>query len=224
MVMVVEMLHLDRALWKEVQRAQPGYKADPIVDEGTRHCISCHSEQGAGKVIVEQWKNSKHAEVGVGCLECHKADKDDPDAFEHELLVEHLDELIAGNTIRCPVYCYNTHTRKADVIELNPAKVLIVEGILLLSNKSLIDRFDIKVYMDTPLDLCLIRRIQRDVIERGRSLDSIIKQYSETVRPMFYQFIEPSKSSADISISRGGKNRIAIDLLKVKISQLSKLY
>jgi uridine kinase len=151
-----------------------------------------------------------------------KTNYDHPKAFEHELLIEQLDELIAGNTINCPVYCYNTHTRKSEIIELKPAKVVIVEGILLLSNKNLLDRFDIKVYMDTPLDLCLIRRIQRDVLERGRSLDSIIKQYSETVRPMFYQFIEPSKAWADISVSRGGKNRIAIGLLKAKISQLSK--
>jgi len=149
---------------------------------------------------------------------------DHPNAFDHELLVEHLDELVAGNTIRCPAYCYSTHTRKTEVIELKPAKIVIVEGILLLSNKKLLDRFDIKVYMDTPLDLCLIRRIQRDVLERGRSLDSIIKQYTETVRPMFYQFIEPSKAWADISVNRGGKNRIAIDLLKAKINELSKSY
>lgn len=147
---------------------------------------------------------------------------DHPQAFEHELLIEQLDELIAGNEIHCPVYCYNTHTRKPDVIKLKPAKIVIVEGILLLSNKDLLDRFDIKVYMDTPLDLCLIRRIQRDVLDRGRSLDSIIKQYSDTVRPMFYQFIEPSKSGADIYVTRGGKNRIAIDLLKTKIRELSK--
>ncbi len=151
-----------------------------------------------------------------------KTNYDHPHAFDHVLLIKHIDELSAGNTVHCPVYCYKTHTRKAEVLELKPAKVVIVEGILLFSNKDLLSRFDIKVYMDTPLDLCLIRRIQRDGVERGRSLNSIIKQYSETVRPMFYQFIEPSRACADISVSRGGQNRIAIDLLKAKILQLSK--
>ncbi len=133
-----------------------------------------------------------------------KTNYDHPQAFEHELLTKHLDELSVGKSVSCPVYCHKTHTRKNETIELKPAKVVIVVGILLLSSKELLDRFDIKIYMDTPLDICLMRRIQRDGLERGRSIVSIIEQYSETVRPMFYQFLEPSKSSADISVSRGG--------------------
>jgi len=97
-----------------------------------------------------------------------------------------------------------------------------VEGILLLSNPALRDCFDIKVYMDTPLDICLIRRIERDTIERGRSLHSITSQYLATVRPMYYQFIEPSKAWADLVVTRGGKNRMAIEVLKAKIRQLSQ--
>ncbi len=98
-------------------------------------------------------------------------------------------------------------------------KVIILEGILLLTDKRLRDELDFAIYVDTPLDICLVRRIKRDVNERGRTLDSILKQYTQTVRPMFLQFIEPSKQYADIIIPRGGKNRVAIDILKAKIGE-----
>jgi uridine kinase len=150
-----------------------------------------------------------------------KTNYDHPQAFEHDLLSEQLDSLTAGKTIFCPTYCYKTHTRIADTIEIPSTKIILVEGILLLSNLTLRDRFDIKVYMDTPLDICLIRRIQRDTVERQRSIDSITSQYLDTVRPMYYQFIEPSKYWADIVITRGGKNRMAIEVLKAKIRQLT---
>ncbi|MDO6508003.1 uridine kinase [Colwellia sp. 4_MG-2023] len=146
---------------------------------------------------------------------------DHPRAFEHELLSEHLTYLIAQKTIDCPVYCYKTHTRTTNTLSIKPTKIILVEGILLLSNPQLRDCFDIKVYMDTPLDICLIRRIKRDTEERERSLESITNQYLTTVRPMYYQFIEPSKAWADLVITRGGKNRMAIEVLKAKIRQLS---
>ena len=146
---------------------------------------------------------------------------DHPKAFEHELLSEHLTALINQQHVNCPVYCYKTHTRTADIIRLKPSKIILVEGILLFSNKILRKCFDIKVYMDTPLDICLIRRIYRDTIERDRSLESITEQYIKTVRPMYYQHISPTKSYADIVITQGGKNRMAIELLKAKIRQLS---
>ncbi|WP_182440197.1 uridine kinase [Colwellia sp. RSH04] len=148
---------------------------------------------------------------------------DHPDAFEHQLLSKHLSCLVNNETINSPVYCYKTHTRISETREFSPTKIILVEGILLLSNMELRKRFDIKVYMDTPLDICLIRRIQRDLIERNRSVESVTNQYLETVRPMYYQFIEPSKAWADIVITRGGKNRMAIEVLKAKIRQLSKL-
>jgi len=148
---------------------------------------------------------------------------DHPDAFEHQLLNKHLSSLVNNEAINSPVYCYKTHTRTKETREFSPTKIILVEGILLLSNIELRDRFDIKVYMDTPLDICLIRRIKRDLIERSRSVESVTNQYLETVRPMYYQFIEPSKSWADIVITRGGKNRMAIEVLKAKIRQLSKL-
>lgn len=146
---------------------------------------------------------------------------DHPKAFEHELLSAHLTALITQENIDCPIYCYKTHTRTKETIKVKPTKIILVEGILLLSNPQLRHCFDIKVYMDTPLDICLIRRIERDTKERERSLESITNQYLTTVRPMYYQFIEPSKAWADIIITRGGKNRMAIEVLKAKIRQLS---
>jgi len=147
---------------------------------------------------------------------------DHPNAFEHELLSTQLTSLIAQETIDCPVYCYKTHTRTSETIKVKPTKIILVEGILLLSNSELRNCFDIKVYMDTPLDICLIRRIERDTKERERSLNSITNQYLTTVRPMYHQFIEPSKTWADLIVTRGGKNRMAIEVLKAKIRQLSK--
>jgi uridine kinase len=114
---------------------------------------------------------------------------DHPDAFEHELMCEHLMQLRAGNAVEVPTYDYAQHTRSDKTRRINPAKVIIVEGILLLSDAKLREEFNIKVFIDTPLDICLMRRMQRDIEERGRSLPSVIEQYQATVRPMFYQFI-----------------------------------
>ena len=153
--------------------------------------------------------------------EREKTNYDHPSAFEHDLLSQHLNALSNNQEIQCPVYCYKTHTRTQETHLIKPTKIILVEGILLLSNPQLRDCFDIKVYMDTPLDICLIRRIERDTVERGRSIESITNQYIATVRPMYHQFIEPSKEWADIVVTRGGKNRMAIELLKAKIRQLS---
>ena len=150
-----------------------------------------------------------------------KTNYDHPKAFEHSLLIEHLEALSNGESIECPTYSYQTHTRTDETRTVHPAKIILIEGILLLTDPELCDLFDIKVYMDTPLDICLIRRIQRDMVERGRSLESITEQYTSTVRPMYYQFIEPSKIHADLVITRGGKNRIAIEVLKANIRQLT---
>ncbi|WP_442871875.1 uridine kinase [Colwellia sp. 75C3] len=148
---------------------------------------------------------------------------DHPNAFEHELLSKHLKQLTNNQAIHSPVYCYKTHTRVDETNEFLPTRIILVEGILLLSNKELRECFDIKVYMDTPLDICLIRRIKRDLVERSRSIESVTNQYLATVRPMYHQYIEPSKAWADIVITRGGKNRMAIEVIKAKIRQLSQL-
>jgi uridine kinase len=148
---------------------------------------------------------------------------DHPNAFEHTLLCEHLKSLTTGEGIDVPIYCYKTHTRLKEANALSPTPIILVEGILLFSDQELRDCFDIKIYMDTPLDICLIRRIKRDIIERSRSIECITEQYLSTVRPMYHQHIEPSKSFADIVITRGGKNRMAIEVIKAKIRQLTTI-
>ena len=145
---------------------------------------------------------------------------DHPDAFDHELLTGHLQKLLQGQTVEHPVYDYNTHTRKDETHRLGPHQIIILEGILILNVPKLRELMDIRIYIDTPPDVCFIRRLQRDINERGRSVDNVIQQYQETVRPMYLQFIEPSKRYADIIIPHGGKNVIAIDIIKSKIEKL----
>ena len=164
------------------------------------------------------YRSQDHLEIEQRVL----TNYDHPSAFDHDQLQQHIVELVKGNNVQSPIYCYKTHTRKKETNPINSTPIILIEGILLLSNPALRDCFDIKVYIDTPLDICLIRRIQRDIIERGRSIDSITTQYTETVRPMYYQFIEPSKMWADLVVTRGGKNRMAIEVIKAKIRQLTK--
>lgn len=148
-----------------------------------------------------------------------KTNYDHPSSMDHSLLFQHLQMLKSGQPIELPVYSYVEHTRTPNTIHVEPKKVIILEGILLLTDARLRNELNFSIFVDTPLDICLMRRIKRDVNERGRSMDSVMAQYQKTVRPMFLQFIEPSKQYADIIVPRGGKNRIAIDILKAKISQ-----
>ena len=150
----------------------------------------------------------------------HLTNYDHPSAFEHELLTQHLRDLKAGKPVAMPQYSYKTHTRLGDTIAIQPGRVIMVEGILLLSDPELRNEFDIAVFMDTPLDICLLRRMRRDIEERGRTIASVTEQYQETVRPAFFEFILPSKQFADLVVTRGGQNEIAIDLIKSKIRQL----
>jgi len=147
---------------------------------------------------------------------------DHPDAFDHELLAEHLAQLLEGKAISHPIYDYKTHSRLKETRTVGPHTIVILEGILILSEPRLRDLMDIRVFIDTAPDICFIRRLKRDINERARSVDSIIRQYEETVRPMYFQFIEPSKRYADIIIPRGGKNKVAIDILSTKIHTLLK--
>jgi len=148
-----------------------------------------------------------------------KTNYDHPSAMDHNLLFQHLQALKSGQAIELPSYSFIEHTRLAETVTLKPKKVIILEGILLLTDVRLRQEMNFSIFVDTPLDICLMRRMKRDVNERGRSMDSVMAQYQKTVRPMFLQFIEPSKQYADIIVPRGGKNRIAIDILKAKISQ-----
>lgn len=145
---------------------------------------------------------------------------DHPEAFDHKLLSEHMQQLAEGKAISHPIYDYKTHSRKKETRTVGPHTVIILEGILILNEPELRDLMDIRVFIDTAPDICFIRRLRRDLTERARSVDSIITQYEETVRPMYFQFIEPSKRHADIIIPRGGKNKVAIDILSTKINTL----
>lgn len=149
-----------------------------------------------------------------------KTNYDHPNSMDRDLLIAHLKDLKAGNAVDIPVYSYVDHTRTDEVTHFTPKRIVILEGILLLTDERVRQLADISVFVDTPLDICFIRRLQRDMEERGRTLQSVIDQYRATVRPMFLQFIEPSKQHADIVIPRGGKNRIAINMLKAQIMQL----
>ncbi|MFT5164150.1 MAG: uridine kinase [Alteromonadaceae bacterium] len=149
-----------------------------------------------------------------------KTNYDHPDAFEHQLMVEHIMALKNGHTIDVPIYSYTEHTRTNKARHIKPARIILVEGIMLLTDPKLRNLFDIRVFMDTPLDICLIRRISRDMQERGRTFDSIVNQYEKTVRPMYFEFIERCRQMADIVVTKGGKNRTAIEVIKAKINQL----
>lgn len=147
---------------------------------------------------------------------------DHPDAFDTELLIEHIKKLKAAAPIDRPVYSYIENTRLPETVRVNPAKVIIIDGFMIFENKELRELMDIKVFVDTDADERLIRRIIRDVNERGRSLESVIAQYKNTVKPMHELFVEPYKSFADIIIPRGGLNDIAIDMLAHRIEAISK--
>ncbi|MGX7013375.1 uridine kinase [Vagococcus silagei] len=147
---------------------------------------------------------------------------DHPFAFDTDLLIEQLQQLMGYHAIDKPIYDYEAHTRSKEVIHQEPKEVIIVEGILILEDKRLRDLMDIKVYVDTEDDIRIIRRIKRDMEERGRSLDSVIDQYLSVVKPMHHQFIEPTKKYADIIIPEGGENQVAIDLLTTKVESILK--
>ena len=152
-----------------------------------------------------------------------KINYDHPDAFDVPLLEKQLRDLLAYKAIEMPVYDFKEHTRSKKTIHKEPADIIILEGILVLANKEIRDLMDIKVYVDTDDDIRFIRRLERDLSERGRSIDSVIDQYLSTVKPMYHQFIEPTKRYADIIVPEGGKNDVAIDMLTTKVhSILSK--
>ena len=147
-----------------------------------------------------------------------KTNYDHPDAFDNDLLVEHLKALKAGKAIQCPVYSFPDHNRTDETIEIQPTKVVIVEGILIFAIPALRDLLDIKIYVETDADVRILRRALRDVEERGRSMRSVVQQYLSTVKPMHEQFVEPSRKYADIVVLEGGHNLVALDMIMQRIA------
>ncbi|KGX88961.1 uridine kinase [Pontibacillus litoralis] len=145
---------------------------------------------------------------------------DHPLAFDNDLLIDHLERLIARQPIEKPVYDYKLHTRSDEVIYTEPKDVIIVEGIMILEDDRLRELMDIKVFVDTDADVRIIRRLLRDIKERGRTIDSVIEQYVNVVRPMHLQFVEPTKRYSDLIIPEGGQNHVAIDILAAKIKTI----
>lgn len=147
---------------------------------------------------------------------------DHPLAFDTDLLIAHLEQLLAYQAIDIPVYDYVAHTRSDQVVHQEPKEVIILEGIMILEDERLRDLMDIKIYVDTDDDIRIIRRIKRDMEERGRTLDSVIHQYLSVVKPMYHQFIEPTKRYADVIVPEGGRNHVAIDLITTKVKTILK--
>ncbi len=141
---------------------------------------------------------------------------DHPDSFDNELLLFHLNELRGGRPVEKPIYDFETHTRRKETITVRPARIILLEGILVLAEDTLRESMDIKLYVDTDADERFIRHLRRDIADRGRTVDQVIEQYLKTVRPMHLQFVETSKRYADVIIPEGGQNRVAVDLIVTK--------
>ncbi len=170
-------------------------------------------------VIIEQdsyYKDQSHLLLE----ERVKTNYDHPFAFDNNLLIEHLTALMNGQPIEKPIYDFEEHTRRKETIAVFPKDIIILEGILILDDERIRNLLDIKIFVDTDSDVRIIRRITRDIKERGRTLDSVIEQYMTTVRPAHMQFIEPSKRYADIIIPEGGYNKVAIDLMVTKVRSI----
>jgi uridine kinase len=146
---------------------------------------------------------------------------DHPDAFDWDLLDDHLERLTAGESVKVPIYDYTNYDRTDEYEIVVPGKVIVVEGILVVWEPRLRERFDLKIFVDTPADLRIIRRLRRDVAERGRTQESILEQYLTTVRPSHEQFIEPSKRYADVIVPEGGLNRPAVEVLLARVRELT---
>ncbi len=157
---------------------------------------------------------------GLPMEDREKINFDHPESLETELLVEHLQGLLRGDTVEVPEYDFTTHTRREETRQVEPTKVIIVDGILVLADARLRDLMDIKLFVDADPDVRFIRRLRRDMAERERSLHSVIRQYEDSVRPMHLEFVEPSKRYADIIIPRGGLNRVAVDMVVTKVRQI----
>lgn len=170
-------------------------------------------ETFSGEVTILSHDNYYKRRDNMTYEERCKQNYDEPGAFDTSLMVYHLDQLRHGHSIECPVYDFTVHNRSDETIKLVPRKVIIVEGILIFENKELRDLMDIRIFVDADADVRLCRRIKRDVNKRGRSLESVLTQYQETVKPMHELYVEPSKKYADLVVPEGGKNRVALAMI-----------
>ena len=172
---------------------------------------------GEDRVAVIQHDSYYHDRSSIAPEDRLKINYDHPDALETSLLVEHLRELRAGRPIERPVYDFSNHTRRPETVTVEPRASVIVEGILILAAPELRGLMDIRVFVDTDADLRLIRRLERDVSQRGRTADAVLDQYVDTVRPMHLEFVEPSKRWAHMIIPEGGFNRVGVDMLVAEV-------
>jgi uridine kinase len=181
---------------------------------------SIYQHLGSEKVVIIQEDAYYKDLAAIPVQERNIRNFDHPDAFDHALLLVQIRALLSGKAIAHPVYDYKTHTRSDITRQVGPHEIIVLEGILIMQEAKLRELMDIKVFIDAPADICFIRRLQRDITERGREVQSVIDQYLHTVRPMYQQFVEPGRQYADIIIPQGGKNLVAIDLLTTKIKAL----
>ena len=179
----------------------------------TRRLVECFGQD----VSVINYDNYYKAHHYMTYEERAQLNYDHPDAFDTDLLVQALRDLKKGESIQCPVYDYSIHDRTDKTVTIHPAKVIIVEGILIFQSKELCRQMDIKLFVDTDADVRILRRIVRDVRDRGRSLESVVNQYLTTVKPMHEQFVEPSKRNADIIIPEGGHNVVALEMVVERV-------
>ena len=178
-------------------------------------------EIGSDRVVVISEDSYYKDLSGMSLAERAKLNFDHPDAFDHALLAQHLQALKDHKSIDIPVYDFVTHSRTNKTVHVDSHKsIVVLEGILLFVDPTVRKMMDIRIYVDTSLDIAFIRRLRRDVVDRGRTMESVIEQYQSTVRPMFVKYVEPSKRHADLIIPHGGKNRIAIDMVQAKMKEL----
>jgi uridine kinase len=175
---------------------------------------------GSDRVVVIDQDSYYHDLENIPMRDRESRNFDHPDAFDTALLKDHIRDLLSGNPIQQPVYDYAEHRRMPDTRKVGEHLVIVLEGILIFVDPELRGLMDIKLFVDADPDVRFIRRLRRDIVERGRSVDSVIRQYEESVRPMHIQFVEPTKRFADVIIPEGGHNKVAIDLVKTKIREL----
>ncbi len=174
--------------------------------------------EGELTIVEQDFYYKRHP--GLSLAERARINYDHPDAFDTDLLVEHVRRLLAGKPIEKPLYDFVTHDRRPETVWVVPSHVIVLEGILVLESPRLRELMDIKIFVDTDADVRVLRRLRRDIAERGRTLESVIEQYLSTVRPMHLQFVEPTKRHADIIIPEGGFNRVALEMLVAKVEYL----